>query len=66
VLPEYLGRDCAVRLATGETYIKQLMKGSDEGRFTLFLLNAPPIENVEVTWATPVAFNMPFSSRHLF
>lgn len=66
VLPEYLGRDCAVRLATGETYIKQIINGSEEGRFTLLSLNAPPIENVEVTWATPVAFIMPFSSRHLF
>lgn len=66
VLPEYLGRDCAVRLTSGETYIKQLMRGSEEGKFTLFSLNAPPIENVEVEWATPVAFIMPGSSRHLF
>lgn len=66
VLPSYLGRDCVVRLATGETYIKQLMKGSEEGRFTLFSLNAPPIEDVEVTWATPVAFIMPAQSRALF
>lgn len=66
VLPEYLGRDCAVRLVSGETYIKQLMKGSEEGRFTLFSLNAPPIENVEVEWACPIAFIMPSHSRHMF
>lgn len=66
VLPDYIGRDCAVRLTTGETYIKQLMKGSEEGRFTLISLNAPPMENVEVQWATPVAFIMPSHSRHLF
>lgn len=66
ILPEYLGRDCAVRLATGETYIKQIIAGSEEGRFTLISLNAPPIENVEVTWATPVAFIMPQQSRALF
>ena len=66
VLPEYLGRDCAVRLTTGETYIKQLIKGSAEGRFTLLSLNAPPIENVEIEWATPVAFIMPSHSRYLF
>lgn len=66
VLPAYIGRDCAVRLTSGETYIKQLMKGSDEGRFTLLSLNAPPMENVEVEWATPVAFIMPAQSRHLF
>lgn len=66
VLPSYIGRDCAIRLSTGETYIKQLMTGSEPGRFTLLSLNAEPIENVEVEWATPVAFIMPALSRHLF
>lgn len=66
VLPDYLGEDCAVRLTTGETYIKQLIMGSQEGRFTLISLNAPPLENVEVEWATPVLFIMPVRSRHLF
>lgn len=66
VLPEYIGRDCAVRLETGETYIKQLIKGSEEGKFTLLSLNAPPIENVEIVWATPIAFIMPSHSRYLF
>lgn len=66
VLPEYIGRDCAVRLETGETYIKQLIKGSEEGKFTLLSLNAPPIENVEIAWATPIAFIMPSHSRYLF
>lgn len=65
VLPEYIGDDCAVRLVTGETYIKQLMQGSVEGRFTLLSLNAPPIVDVEVEWATPVLFIMPARSRHL-
>lgn len=66
VLPQYLGRDCAVRLESGETYIKQLMKGSEDGKFTLLSLNAPPIENVEIEWASPVAFIMPSLSRHSF
>lgn len=65
VLPEYIGEDCAVRLATGETYIKQLIAGNEEGRFTLLSLNAPPIENVEVEWATLVRFVMPSRSRQL-
>lgn len=65
ILPEYVGEDCAVRLVTGETYIKQLMLGSEEGRFTLLSLNAPPIENVEVEWATLVRFVMPSRSREL-
>ncbi|MEO1908774.1 MAG: S24 family peptidase [Citromicrobium sp.] len=65
VLPEYLGEDCAVRLVTGETFIKQLIAGSEEGRFTLISLNAPPMENVEVEWATLVRFVMPARSRLL-
>lgn len=65
VLPDYLGRDCAVRLVTGETYIKQLILGNEQGRFTLLSLNAPPMENMELLWATPVAFIMPAHSRHL-
>lgn len=65
VLPDYIGEDCAVRLATGETYIKQLMKGSEDGRFTLLSLNAPPMEDVEVEWATLVRFVMPARSRQL-
>lgn len=66
VLDEYLGEDCAVRLASGETYIKQLVRGSKEGRFTLRSLNAPDMDNVEVEWATPVLFIMPAKSRLMF
>lgn len=66
VLREDIGDDCAVRLKSGETYIKQLMLGSEDGRFTLLSLNAPPMENVEVEWATRVLFIMPARSRHLF
>ena len=65
VLPEYVGEDCAVRLKTGETFIKQLIAGSEKGRFTLLSLNAPPLENVEVEWATLVRFVMPARSRQL-
>lgn len=65
LLPSYIGEDCAVRLASGETYIKQLMRGSDETCFTLVSLNAAPMEDVEVEWATPILFIMPARSRHL-
>lgn len=65
VLPEYIGEDCAVRLSGGETYIKQLIEGSQPRRFTLLSLNAPPMENVEVEWATLVRFVMPARSRQL-
>lgn len=66
LLEDYIGVDCAVRLVTGETYLKQLMPGSTEGRFTLLSLNAEPIVDIEVEWATPVAFVMPAKSRQLF
>lgn len=65
VLPEYIGEDCAVRLVSGETYIKQLIAGSEPGLFTLISLNAEPMENVEVEWATLVRFVMPARSRQL-
>lgn len=66
ILAEDIGDDCAVRLASGETFIKQLIQGSEPGRFTLLSLNAPPIENVEVEWASRVLFIMPARSRHSF
>lgn len=59
VLPDYLGRYCAVHLADGGTYLKILALGSVEGRFTLRSLNAGDMENVEVIWAAPVLFVMP-------
>lgn len=65
VLEEYIGEDCAVRLTSGETYIKQLARGSEPERFTLRSLNAPDIENVQLEWATPVLFIMPAKSRLL-
>lgn len=66
ILPDYVGEDCAVRLVTGETYIKQIMKGSEDGRWNLISLNAPPMENVEIEWATPVRFIMPARSRRAY
>lgn len=58
-LPEYIGDDCAVRLKTGETYLKQLAHGSRAGLFTLRSLNAADIEDVEIEWATRVVLIMP-------
>lgn len=63
LLPAYIGEYCAVRLSTGETYLKLLAKGSRPGRFTLRSLNAADIEDVEVVWATPVVFILPRFAR---
>lgn len=65
VLEDDIGDDCAVRLVGGETFIKQLVRGSEAGRFTLRSLNAPDMENVEVEWATRVLFIMPRRSREM-
>jgi repressor LexA len=65
ILESDIGDDCAVRLATGETYVKQLVRGSEPGKFTLRSLNAPDMENVEVEWATRVLFIMPRRSREM-
>lgn len=59
VLPNYLGRYCAVHLSDGGTYLKMLAPGTEAGRFTLRSLNAADMENVEVVWASPVQFVMP-------
>lgn len=59
ILPQYLGRYCAVRTADGGTWLKILSPSSQAGRYTLRSLNAPDMENVEVEWASPVLFVMP-------
>jgi transcriptional regulator with XRE-family HTH domain len=59
ILPTYLNKYCAVRTADGGTFLKILSPGSEAGRYTLRSLNAPDMENVEVTWAARVAFVMP-------
>lgn len=59
ILPEYIGRYCAVRTGDGGTFLKILATGSKPDRYTLRSLNAPDMENVEVLWASPVLFVMP-------
>lgn len=63
VLPQYIGRYCAIHCADGGTYLKILAAGSQLDRYTLRSLNAADMENVEVIWASPVVFVMP-SHRH--
>lgn len=65
VLEEYIGEDCAVRLASGETYVKQLARGSGPDLYNLRSLNAPDMEDVEIEWATPVLFIMPARARRM-
>ncbi|MBM3928414.1 MAG: helix-turn-helix domain-containing protein [Sphingomonadales bacterium] len=58
-----IGEFCAVRLTTGETYIKQLALGTRPGFFTLRSLNAEDIIDVEIEWATPIIFVLPRAAR---
>ena len=59
LMPDYIGRYCAVRTVEGGTFLKILAKGSADGLYTLRSLNAPDMEDVELVWATPVLFVMP-------
>lgn len=63
VLEVDIGEYCAVRLTSGETYVKQLSRGSRPGYFTLLSLNAEPIPDVELAWAAPIIFVLPRAAR---
>lgn len=60
---ESIGDYCAVRLASGESYIKLLARGSKPGLWTLRSLNAADIEDVELEWATPILFVLSAAAR---
>jgi phage repressor protein C with HTH and peptisase S24 domain len=49
-----IGAICACRLATGETYLKQLMRGTAPGLWTLRSYNAADISDIVLQWATPI------------
>lgn len=51
---DLVGRECIVQTADGRTLVKQLMRGSRPGAFTLLSHNAPPINDVAVVWASLV------------
>ena len=51
-----IGKLCVVGLADDRVLVKRLKRGSEPGRFTLQSVNAPDIENVEVTWASRVTW----------
>lgn len=63
VQEEDIGDFCAVRLTTGETYLKQIAYGSRPGFWTLRSLNAEDIVDVEIEWAQPVISVLPRGAR---
>ena len=65
LLDEYYGEFCIARIASGETYVKLLARGSRPGLVTLRSLNAADMEDVEIQWATPIVFVLPRYARRL-
>jgi repressor LexA len=63
VVDSSIGDYCAVRLKSGETYVKILAYGSRPGFFSLRSLNAADIEDVELEWATPILFVLSRAAR---
>lgn len=59
----YLGAICACRLVTGETYLKQLLRGATPGTFTLRSYNAADMEDCELLWASPIRAITPRYAR---
>lgn len=54
-LTALIGRECVVRLRTGETFVKLLSHSSHAG-WTLLSHNAPPLVDISIEWAAPVAW----------
>jgi transcriptional regulator with XRE-family HTH domain len=54
-----IGENCFVQTADGNSYVKKLIYGSRPGTYTLLSYNAPPIENVVLERAYPIAYTKP-------
>ncbi len=53
-IEDMVGRECMIQLADGRRLLKTLSKGSRKNFFTLLSYNAPPIDDVKVTWVAPI------------
>lgn len=51
---DHVNCECVVRTEDGRTYLKTLIPGSADQRFTLISFNAPPMPDQRVLWAAPV------------
>jgi len=58
-----IGAICACRLRSGETYLKQLVRGTRFGTWTLRSYNASDMPDVELEWATPIRAITPRHAR---
>jgi hypothetical protein len=53
---DYLNRECVVQTLDGRRLLKTIRPGSKKGHFTLISFNAPPLEDEQVEWASPVVW----------
>lgn len=58
-LESLIGRTCYVQLSDGRALLKIIAKGSAPGYWTLMSHNAPPIEDVVIERAYPIAWTKP-------
>jgi len=61
ILAEDIGKKCVVADIDGRVWVKQVQRGSEEGRFHLISLNisAQNVWNAPIQWAARVRFHMP-------
>lgn len=51
----FLTKDCVVQVRGGSAYIKKVIRGTKQGRYTLVSYGKhPPMENLEIEWAAPI------------
>jgi len=53
-IEEVLGWEAAVKIDTGQRYLKRILRGSSKGTFDLESHNAPPIRGVRIEWIAAV------------
>ncbi len=51
---DFISRECVVKLSGGSTLVRRVMRGAQNGRYTLISHNAPPMHDVRLEWASPV------------
>ncbi len=54
-----IGENCYIQLSDGRCFLKKLQYGSKPGLYTLISYNAPPIMDVPIERAYPIAFTRP-------
>lgn len=53
-IARYINKECVVRLTDGRTFIKTVVRGSDDDCWTLWSYNAPPMIDMILEWAAKV------------